>query len=384
MDDFFPLMGWSHNSWLARPLSPEEDLKGIAECGLTVTCFVEVKDLDLCSKYGLKAIISDPRLGYRWDGTIDRRMMEQNIDSLVGEVGNHPALYGYFLTDEPTPETYVREYENLAIVVKALRDRTPDKLAYVNLLPNFVFNLKTNEYEKYVREYVERLSARFLSYDDYSLFEDGSLRYSYFDNLEVMNRISHEYDIPFWHILLSVPHFNYREPSEADMRFQVYTSLAYGAKGISYFTYHTPNVGNYRNAPIDWFGKRTPLWYVMQRLNSQIKTLAPILMKLRSTGVYHWPDVPCGGKRLPGDTLVKGVRSRTGPCNFLIGEFAHEDGTRYVMLVNLSLSNSTRFEIEVESKYQLYRVSSYSGVAQPIGREDWWLAPGQGVLLKLI
>ena len=47
--DFFPLKGWSHNSWLAKRLEPEEELKGIAECGLTLTCFTEVKELDTWS-----------------------------------------------------------------------------------------------------------------------------------------------------------------------------------------------------------------------------------------------------------------------------------------------------------------------------------------------
>lgn len=94
-------MGWSHNNWLARPLEPDEDLKGIAECGLTLACFAEVKELDLCWKYGLKAIISDPRLSCDWLADIDEKKMEENVNSLVEEVGKHPAIFGYFLTDEP-------------------------------------------------------------------------------------------------------------------------------------------------------------------------------------------------------------------------------------------------------------------------------------------
>lgn len=113
-------MGWSHNRWLARRLEPEEDFRGIAECGLNLACFTEVEELGLCQKYGLKAILSDPRLNYDWTGTIEEKKMKENIDSLTKEVGDHSALYGYFLTDEPRPKTYVREYSNLAIVAKAL------------------------------------------------------------------------------------------------------------------------------------------------------------------------------------------------------------------------------------------------------------------------
>jgi hypothetical protein len=359
--DFFPLMGWSHNKWLARPRQIEEDLKEVAECGLNLICFAEVEELDLCQKYGLKAIIIDPRLQYNWAGTIDKEKMEKNMDSLMKEVGDHSALYGYFLTDEPRPKTYMQEYANLALVAKALRNRTPNKLPYVNLLPGRAFDLKTDEYERYIRTYIDTLNASFLSYDNYSLYEDGSLHYSYFDNLEVMRRFSLEYDIPFWHIILSVSHFTYRELTEADMHFQVYTSLAYGAKGISYFTYHSPNVGNYRNAPVDQFGHKTPLWGIVQRLNLQIKTLAPVLLKLKSKGVYHWAPrkglVPYGCKHLPGDTLVRKVSSQVGFEEFLVGEFEHRDGTPYIMIVNTSFTNSTRFEVEVNGSYELHRVS---------------------------
>ena len=388
--EFFPLFGWSHNKWLARPRPIEEDLNEIAECGLNIACFARVEELDLCQKYGLRAIISDQRLRYDWTQEVSQKEIEENVDSFLKDVGDRPAFYSYYLTDEPGPRTYKQKYPNLARVVKAVRERTPNKLPYLNLLPASD-KWKTGEYETYLRMYVEMLNPPYVSFDNYALYEDGSLAYYYFSNLEAIRCCALEYHIPFWHVILSLAHRRYREPTEADMRFQVYTSLAYGAQGITYFTYHAPNVGNYLNAPVDHFGHKTRLWDLIRNLNLQIAVLAPILLKLKSTGIYHWPDAPYGCNLLPGDSLVRGFRSEVGhgwqggTGQFLVGEFEHADGTPYVMIVNKSFTRSTRFEAEINGSYELHKVSSFSGSAAPIiDGEEWWLGPGQGILIKLV
>src|SRR5947209_288135 len=84
---------------------------------------------------------------------------------------------------------------------------------------------------------------------------------------EEMGAAARKYHLPFWNIVLSVGHFSYREPTAADFKFQVYSSLAYGAKGIAYFTYFAPAVGNYRMAPIDQFGNETANWQNMRYVN---------------------------------------------------------------------------------------------------------------------
>ena len=306
------------------------------------------------------------------------------------DVDDHPSFYGYYLTDEPGPRTYKQKYPNLARVVAAVRERTENKLPYLNLLPASD-KWKTGEYETYLRMYVETLNPPYVSFDNYALCEDGSLAYFYFSNLEAVRRCALAYDISFWHVILSLAHRNYREPTEADMRFQVYTSLAYGAKGITYFTYHAPNVGNYLSAPVDHFGHKTRLWDIIRSLNLQITTLTPILLKLKSTGVFHWPEAPYGCRILSGDTLVTGFRSEVGhgwkggSTQFLIGEFEHTDGTPYVMIVNKSFTNSTRCEAEINGAYKIHKVSSFSGSAASItDGEQWWLGPGQGMLIKLV
>jgi hypothetical protein len=219
-----------------------------------------------------------------------------------------------------------------------------------------------------------------LSYDHYSIFEGGVFRANeYFQNLESVRRAGLKHDLPFWQIVLALGALNFREPSAADLRFQAYTSLAYGARGLSYFCYLTPAVGNFRNGPIDQFGNETPTWRAMQNVNLQIAKLAPVLLKLKSDAVYHFGEVPSGSVGPSENSLVKAIG---GPM--LVGDFTHEDGTRYVMIVNKSFDGSVYCAPQLrEPVTALVMISPYSGQEVSFAGEQGWLAPGQGVLLKL-
>jgi hypothetical protein len=265
----------------------------------------------------------------------------------------------------------------VAGIVKELH---PGAWPYINLFPNYCAPsaLGASTYDEYVEQFVQVCQPTILSYDHYALLTGGALRPGYFANLESMRRAATKHNLPFWNIVLASAHFNYREVTEADFRFQAYTSLAYGARGLAYFKYFTPAVGNYRNGPIDQFGAETPTWHSMQHVNLQIGQLAPTLLKLKSDRVYHFGDVPEGCAGPDDQSLVKAVH---GPM--LVGDFTHEDGSRYVMIVNKNLTASVTPQPEFRQPAgTLYFVSPYNGALGEFTGEQIWLAPGQGVLLK--
>ena len=49
---------------------------------------------------------------------------------------------------------------------------------------------------------------------------------------------------------LTVAHFNYLEVTPADVRYQVFTTLAYGGRGIACFTCYAPQVGKLAPTPL--------------------------------------------------------------------------------------------------------------------------------------
>src|SRR5690349_25046596 len=79
--NFFPIMPWN-----SPPNNPEV-LKKIHDCGFTIAGFVAPSGLDNCQKAGLKAIVSDARVGgYEWS-KVDEAKARTNVASLVAEVG---------------------------------------------------------------------------------------------------------------------------------------------------------------------------------------------------------------------------------------------------------------------------------------------------------
>jgi hypothetical protein len=363
--------------WGWTPGAPDV-LAAIQRCGFNLAGFVRPSDLDLVKEAGLKAIVSDESIHVSdASARLDDDQIHRQVTALAGLVKDHPALYGYYLRDEPSAAVY----PGLARWVHALYAADPSARPYINLFPNYasVEQMGVATYQEYVDTFLAKVAPPFLSYDHYALMEGGSLRKGYFENLEVVRAAALRQGIPFWNIVLANSHFNYAEPSPAGLRFQAYTTLAYGARGISYFTYFTPDSGNYRLAPIGPFGDKTPTWAMLREVNLQIHTLGPTYLRLKSINVVHYPDIPPGCAGFDQSRFVEGISDGS----FLVGEFEGPGGRPYVMVVNKDRQHSIAFTVRFKTPGKVFRTSAYSGVTQPVGGEDNWLAPGQGVLLSL-
>lgn len=370
--EFFPVMAWDS--------SPNDlaYLKRMRECGFTIAGFLPAAALDNCHTAGLKAIVSEPgTTNYDWRNVADADAQKRAAET-VAQVRDHPAVFGYYLRDEPPAGMF----PGLAKVAAVVKELHPGAWPYINLFPTYAVpaQLEVPDYQTYLDTFVETCKPTILSYDHYAFMEDGSFSEAYFTNLEIMRKTAIKHDLPFWNIIQGLGALHFRVPTHDDLRFQVFTSLAYGARGIAWFQYRVANVGNFRGSAVDQFGTETPTWPRLRNVNLQIEKLGPTLLKLKSDRVYHCGEtVPPGCSGPDANSLVKAI---AGPM--LVGEFTHEDGTRYVMIVNKSLTGSHYCAPQFrEPVSKVEWISNFTGEPTAFTGEMCWLAPGQGALLKL-
>jgi hypothetical protein len=355
-----------------------EALAGIRECGFNLAGFVNPEHLDLVAEAGLKALVSDS--GSHADDaacSLSAAEIAQRLQATVGKVAGHPACFGYYLRDEPGAVAF----PGLARWVAGLAVAAPGALPYINLFPTYASpqQLGAATYAEYVESYITTVKPPFISYDHYALMADGGLRDGYFQNLEAVRAAALRHRLPFWNCVLANAHFNYAEPSDAGLRFQLYTTLAYGGRGISYFTYFAPNVGNYRLAAVDQFGHPTATWERLRNVNLQLHRLGPTYVTLTSVNVFHHPEVPSGCSGLASSRFLTAVSGG----DLLVGEFEGAAGQPYVLVVNKDLQHSTPYDVNGKTAGAVQWVNAYTGTHDPWGGEHKWLAPGQGMLLAL-
>jgi len=340
--------------WSDPPLDKDADAHyaGIAEANFNLVIGIfgastpeaVSRQLALCQKHGLGAIVS---------------MAGQPPDKLPSQ----GACWGYFLADEPSPDSF----PGLRKSVDALREARPGKLAFINLYPNYVpaWAIGHTSYVEHVTRYIREVAPDVLCMDHYPHFlpnADG--RAAYCDNLEVMREQSLKANIPFWNFFNVFPYGDHSDPTEAQIRWQIYTSLAYGAKGVLYFCYWTPAGAEFPKggAIITRAGKRTRHFEEAKRINATVKQLGPTLMKLTSVGVYRCKP----GEDFP--KILKGspIRSLTDG-DYLIGCFRYADGRRAVLLNNYHFAYSAWPTIEFDAPIKSVReVSPVNGQEIPV------------------
>ncbi|MCL2518836.1 MAG: hypothetical protein FWF15_09770, partial [Oscillospiraceae bacterium] len=214
--------------------------------------------LDRAEKLGIKVILCDYRTHWRRLTKNGVTAYTSDFKQAVSEYGNHPAVFGFFVGDEPDAPDAADAF----LAVKIQQEEAPHLIAYINLLPWFDWigeRMGTDTLANYLDRVANEGTAKLLSYDCYAQMWDGERGYhDYFNNLREYYEAVKRLNLPFFNIVLSCGHYAYRCPSKDDMQWQLGTSVAHGASGVSWFFTELPGIwDNYRNAPINQLGERT-------------------------------------------------------------------------------------------------------------------------------
>ena len=275
----------------------------IAEAGFTAIPLeygnteLNKQALPLLRKYGLVCCeLSDSRIRALIDADpstydIPQEEVDRIIAEVVADYAEHlDIVEGWGLKDEPNLE----KFKILAKIVKAFKKLTPDKSTMINLFPIYAWGmLGTDTYQEYLDEFVKQVEPHYLSYDHYHFFADGTTRNDFFTNLEMVRDKAKESDIDPMIIVLLTKHMNYADVTYDQIEWEVNTSLTYGMKRISYFTFILEQYlldDGWTNACMSYTGEVWPHYYDVQAINKWLLPLGTELFDKESVAVFHLKD----------------------------------------------------------------------------------------------
>jgi len=158
--------------------------------------------------------------------------------------GYHPALWGFFIMDEPYNQSY---FPYILPHANDIRTFNSNLLRFVNLPPKCC-GMNYSGYEQFIQDYINATQPQMLSFDHYPIMD--TLKPDWYNglfyDLDIMSRKSAENKIPFMYILSSLgrnKNMTWLIYNEYVTSYFVYAGLFYGAKGLTYWNsyYHISN-----------------------------------------------------------------------------------------------------------------------------------------------
>ncbi len=330
--------------------------------------------LDECRVNNMKVIIFDKRTSWHTLASLGVERFTQGVKEAIKDFGSHPATFGFHIGDEPSKN----DMDNMILAYKIVKENAHWLSPFVNFLPvweesNFkdVLGCNPNAYKDLLDQIAKEAKLEMMSYDYYgqcAYFEPEVFEKLYFKNLKVFGDVARANHIPLYTSLLSVGHWSLRCPTEDDFRWQIATSVAFGATGLFwFFVYERTYDSSYRVPPIDLFWERTETFEWLSRQNRTfMQFIAP---KLKD---YEWRQVKSLNMDLydveglqTGDFDIeefKFIINENAP--FLFAEF-EKQGEKMLMVVNVDRKYPAKFNLKIKGGR---------------GITDCWIAPGQGLL----
>ncbi len=348
----FPILGWI--TFCDEKQITHENFKTLHDAGFNISLGsaanqdITLKTIKAAEGTGVKILINCPET---------RRI--PSIRETVTLFRNNSNIIGYYVWDEPTAKAFDKWSEVCREILKYDSIHIP----FVNLLPIAPpAQLGIDNYFDYLADFIKKSDSNVFSYDNYAIINQNGKTVvfeSYYQNLEIAANVAKIYNIPFWAFCLSAPHNNYPDPTIEYLTFEAFTALAYGAQGLSYFTYSIPPETSvkFRSAPIDKENNKTNLWYLVQQNNYQIQSLSNVFLGAKLIDVWHTgKKIPKGTKRLEAPPYpFKHISSEE---KGVLISLLENNGNRYLVIVNHDILNPQKVSFSASSKITRIRYNN--------------------------
>lgn len=374
--------------------------------------------LKLADEVGLAYFVNDTTFRCETFGGTVQTASEDDFRAAMQEAWyiDEPAFAGIAVKDEPSAQ----DFDGMASVNKVLQELTDGKMIYTNLFPSNVESERLyldnpsesvwDNYVQYAYDFVKKIKPDVIAYDHYvfmninSTLENirgtsdpvdqvaGDLNLqSYIRTLSLYRTIGLEFNIPFWVSVTSFNHRHQTQLTEKQIAWLVNSSLAYGAKGIQYYTYWPTIDGSTMDSwanpskagLVTANGTPHDTYYQIKAINENIQAVDQVLMKSTNKGVIQY-----GKQVLPlvaEDTLYGyGLLSDIEGGDIFVGCFDCEGNDVYYIVNNSFNAGRTTFKANFLDKVDVTLTNSEGVIdVQDTFSVGFNLSGGQAILLEV-
>jgi len=387
----FPMGAWVYNP--ITDFTPDE-VDVWADMGLTVTMCGTVKydEAELVLPFLDRAKERDIKLIAWVSGIGNPRSDEAGYKARFKELyenklKKHPALYGFFIGDEPGNPDAV---EYVIAEMKAQKEVAPELHPYINLMGSTysrrnIFPGKT--YPEFITDFKERTACESFCFDIYDqTINDGGVT-NFYATLKAQNEAANAAGIDCWATLLSSAHWSYRIPTEYQFMWAISHSAALGCKGIMWFRLYDREIApEYHGSPIDEFGFKTEQYNKLMRCQKRFQEhFGEIMLGL------HWKKAYLTGFPRMSYTMFNEychdvIKSIDVFERGVISFFEDDNGNEYFALVNAEMVQPTHFDFVYDNtKANIVELERNGKVESRVGRRYATadLYPGQMLLFRI-
>lgn len=243
--------------------------------------------LQWCDQYGIEAYLADG--GY--------------LDPVAktASYAAHPSFRGHYVVDEPGAD----DFDRLAALCNGYVKLTGGKVPYINLLPMYAnaaqlkfgasadaiqyYDADPALFRKYCDAFCTKFDVGYICTDIYPLSWAQGRRATYRDYVESISVIAasaREHRKDFWCFLQTFAWTpSKRTPTEAEFRWQAYSLLSFGCKGILCWTYAGADPAY--PSLVDAHGRRTDSWYDAKTVFQEIRRLSDLYVAYANLGAFN-------------------------------------------------------------------------------------------------
>ena len=388
-------------------LFTEQGVRALAEFGADRLVSVTPDETlcRLCETFGLEVIASGRFAGW-WGGDGDNAgtyaaSRAGCVADGMAALLDSPCIVGDYLVDEPNARDFAAINEVMAEYRKAL----PGRIPFVNLYPNYasvaqntgeetVNQLGNPSYAEHAAQYLREIDCGYFCFDFYP-FQSRDVFRRYLENLELAAAACRTSGRELWVIIQTGAWKPDQQITEAQLRWQAYLCLAYGARAVIHACYCRA-WWDETTCCVNGRGEPNPMYGMAAAVNAELHALADAYLAYTPVAVRAAGD-PAGCS----ETMRAMLARQNGMCpapageaetdvqadgGVIVGYLAGPEGRRAAVIVNCADpwrgDASVRVSLRA-SRATLWRAGQPGERTGENGRIAFSLASGEGVLVEL-